>query len=369
MFKVYRGKDCKKLRVNTNIVKTCQKVSNMTGNEEKVHTRLVSEFGVRLIEASALTIPLPITATNPRLVVILRSECVRLISTRKRLDIDLNDQVDFRELDFLSCQVRVLTQQLWVVGKFVSFGFSKPKVCTKCLQVIDIPADMEDEPAQIPRIDTDVLRRHLMPIAVNSPSIATFTMHKFGITIEEVSHHRNPSWQRCGLGYVLPEVVNSTLGVEKVMLLPFLHPVQAYPVAVGNNRIHSTKWDSGILQLVAEVCPEGERNVWLAEEVKKGERVQQYLLKSFSLVIGTQPDSVPPGSQMVDSRQTPVLPPTRFRKPCETMASGIVDACEFVGDIPALPPHVELRWLPFVNIKCHCGFRLDNRLQNFSCRR
>ncbi|KAH3759698.1 hypothetical protein Pelo_8482 [Pelomyxa schiedti] len=41
---------------------------------------------------------------------------------------------------------------------------------------------------KFPRIDADVIRRHLMLVAVNSPSIATFTMHKFGITIEEIRH-------------------------------------------------------------------------------------------------------------------------------------------------------------------------------------
>ncbi|KAH3742536.1 hypothetical protein Pelo_16059 [Pelomyxa schiedti] len=40
-------------------------------------------------------------------VMILRLECVGLIRTRKRLEIE----VDFRELDFLRCQVRVVTQQ------------------------------------------------------------------------------------------------------------------------------------------------------------------------------------------------------------------------------------------------------------------
>ncbi|KAH3765375.1 hypothetical protein Pelo_2757 [Pelomyxa schiedti] len=43
--------------------------------------------------------------------IVAKSECVGLIRTRKRLEIEVNDQVDFRELDFLRCQVRVLTQQ------------------------------------------------------------------------------------------------------------------------------------------------------------------------------------------------------------------------------------------------------------------
>lgn len=32
-------------------------------------------------------------------------------------------------------------------------------------------------------------------------------------------------------------------------------PVQAFSMAVDNNRIHSTKWDSGVVQLLAEVRP------------------------------------------------------------------------------------------------------------------
>ncbi|KAH3766697.1 hypothetical protein Pelo_1459 [Pelomyxa schiedti] len=36
------------------------------------------------------------------------------------------------------------------------------------------------------KIDADVIRKHFMLVAVNSPSVATFTMHKFGITIEEI---------------------------------------------------------------------------------------------------------------------------------------------------------------------------------------
>ncbi|KAH3732584.1 hypothetical protein Pelo_16586 [Pelomyxa schiedti] len=41
---------------------------------------------------------------------------------------------------------------------------------------------------KFPKIDADVIRRHLMPVAVHSPSIATFTMSKFGITMEEMRH-------------------------------------------------------------------------------------------------------------------------------------------------------------------------------------
>ncbi|KAH3766702.1 AAA family ATPase [Pelomyxa schiedti] len=41
---------------------------------------------------------------------------------------------------------------------------------------------------KFPRIDADVIRRHLMRVAVISPSIATFTMNQCGITIEEIRH-------------------------------------------------------------------------------------------------------------------------------------------------------------------------------------
>ncbi|KAH3766693.1 hypothetical protein Pelo_1454 [Pelomyxa schiedti] len=39
---------------------------------------------------------------------------------------------------------------------------------------------------KFPRIDADVIRKHFMLVAVNSPSVAAFTMHKFRITIEEI---------------------------------------------------------------------------------------------------------------------------------------------------------------------------------------
>ncbi|KAH3758600.1 hypothetical protein Pelo_9607 [Pelomyxa schiedti] len=41
---------------------------------------------------------------------------------------------------------------------------------------------------KFPRIDTEVVRQHFLAIAAHSPAIASFTMNKFGITLDEIRH-------------------------------------------------------------------------------------------------------------------------------------------------------------------------------------
>ncbi|KAH3732156.1 hypothetical protein Pelo_17013 [Pelomyxa schiedti] len=73
---------------------------------------------------------------------ILRLECVRLIRTRKRLEIEVNDQVDFHELDFLRCQVQVLTQQVHAMHE-IRFDVSvldliRPACCVMKIMLGDL---------------------------------------------------------------------------------------------------------------------------------------------------------------------------------------------------------------------------------------
>ncbi|KAH3760689.1 hypothetical protein Pelo_7488 [Pelomyxa schiedti] len=65
------------------------------------------------------------------------SECVGLIRTRKRLEIEVNNQVDFCELDFLRCQVRVLTQQRVCLCILLNHTKSYPewKAPTHCVKM------------------------------------------------------------------------------------------------------------------------------------------------------------------------------------------------------------------------------------------